>query len=285
MADQITTQIDIDAASRELIDSVVQTELIQGSVLAQTVTNLSALVQPGAKSVSIPNMGSFTVEKKQGGQKATKQKLSLTADKILFNEHAVIQGLVEDIADWQSAVPLLAEYLRRMATAHALQLDVDLFAVIKASGSGVAYAAGGAPTKKDFTVGMRELFLKNVPRDNRIYLAISPTQEEVIKGLADFVDADKWLAGSAEMKMNGVFPGGNANGFIGRVYGANVMVTNVVDDGKMHFYHSTHAAFALQKAPRIQSQYLVEYLAQLLSMDQLYGIKALDSGNRAYHIG
>lgn len=275
--DQLLTKADIDDVSLELISSIFQTELIQSSVLAPTVDDVSALASPGAKSIKIPRANSFVVEKKQAAQKATSQKLTIAADELLLDQHAVVQGIVEDIASIQANVPVVAEYVRRMATAHALQVDEDIFEqLVLASSSSpnhqIAFAAGGAPTKADFINARKLLKKANVPSDGRWYCAVNPDEEAVIIGLADFVDADKWMSGSEAVKSSGM---------LGRAYGFNILTTNVVESGSMVFYHSSHVAIGFQKAPTLQEQYKLEHLGTLISLDQLYGVKVLDSGKRA----
>jgi len=279
--DQITTKLDIDEVSMEIISSIVQSELIQASVLASTIEDFTSLVLAGSDSLKLPRTGSFAVEKKQSGQKAMAQKLLLATDKLDLSEHAVVQALIEDIANIQSNVPLVTEYLKRMASAHALQLDKDIYAQLKLTSSSgpdnrIAFAAGGAPTKADF-IGARKLMKKNnVPQDGGWYCAINPDMEAVIIGLADFVDADKWMSGAELVKSNGV---------LGRAYGFNIVVSNVVSDDYMVMYHRSHVGMAFQRQPNLQEQYELENLALRVSLDQLYGVKVLDSGKRGVLVG
>jgi len=279
--DQLLTKADIDDVSLELISSIFQSELIQASVLAPTVENFTSLVQDGADSVKIPRAGSFVVEKKQAAQKATSQKLVISTDKINFDEHAVTQGVIEDIASIQSNVPVVAEYIKRMASAHALQVDKDIYTQMKLTSSSapdhrIVYAAGGAPTKADFIAARKLLKKQNVPNDGRWYAAVNPDMEAVIVGLSDFVDADKWMSGSEQVKSNGM---------LGRAYGFNILTSNVVTDDYMIFYHSSHVGIAFQKQARLQEQYKLEYLGLLLSLDQLYGVKVMDTGKRGVLVG
>jgi hypothetical protein len=290
MFDNVTTTAEIDAVSMEIIASIVQSELIQSAALGVTVEDFSSLAKPGAASVKIPSAGSFSVMKKQGGQAVTAQKLTFGGDSILFDQQAVIQALVEDIANIQSAVPVVAEYLKRMASAHALQIDKDLFAQIKlvAAANKKGYSSGSAPTKADFTLAKKVLKDQGLPLDNQLFCAFSTDNERVMQNLSDFVDADKWLSASSEIKINGMFPGGQVGtGFIGRAYGFNLISTTVVPDSDngLYFYHRSHAGIAFQQGPRIQEQYKLEHLANLVSMDQLYGVKVLDSGKRACRVG
>jgi len=279
--DQLTTKADIDEVSLELISSIFQTELIQSGVLAPTVENFTDLVKPGADSLKLPRANSFVVEKKQAGQKATSQKLTVSQDKLELSEHAVVQALVEDIASIQANVPLVAEYVKRMASSHALQLDKDIYAQLKLASSAtpdhrIAYAAGGAPTKQDFINARKLMKVANVPGDGRWYCAVNPAMEAVVIGLADFVDADKWMSGSEQVKQNGL---------LGRAYGFQVLTTNAVSDDYMIFYHSSHVGLAFQRQPNLQEQYKLEHLGLLVSLDQLYGVKVLDGGKRGVLVG
>lgn len=279
--DQLTTQADIDVTSLQLISSMYQTELIQAGVLAPTIDNVSAMLAPGAKSLALPRANSFIVEKKQAAQKATAQKLTHAVDTLLLDQHAVVQAHVEDIASIQSNVPLVAEYVRRMGSAQALQLDKDIYAQLKLTSSSapdhrIAYAAGGAPTKADFIAARKLLRKQNVPGDGQWYAVTNPDMEAVLIGLSDFVDADKWASGSEMVKMNGL---------LGRAYGFNILVSNVVSDDIMLFYHSSHVAMAFQKTARLQEQYELDALALRVSVDQLYGVKVAQAGKCGVLVG
>ena len=98
----------------------------------------------------------------------------------------------------------------------------------------------------------------------------------LLLALADFVDADKWASGSESAKLNGV---------IGRVYGFNVVISNVATDDGAVLFHKSHVGFARQMAPRVQSQYQIEHLADRVSLDHIYGAKVLDSGKRGVLLG
>lgn len=288
--DQITGLLDIDEVTSEVITSVVQSERIQASILLPTVMDVSQFARKGASSISFPKANSFVTQKKQSGTAVSAQKLTIGKDTLLLDQHAVIQGLIEDIASVQSEPALAALYFQRMASSQGLQIDVDLFNKIKNidSGNMSGYTAGSAPTKKDFTKARKIMKDAHVPGDGQWYCLVGTANEKAIMDLEDFVDADKWLSGSEAAKLNALFPGGVAStGTVGRAYGFTILSSTVVPDSDngMYFYHSSHVAIGFQMQPRLQEQYQLEHLALRVSMDQLYGVKELDGGFRAARIG
>lgn len=281
--DNLTTKSEIDAVSMELINSVVQTELIQGMVLAPTLTDYSALVGPGMDKVKVPRASSsFTAEKKVGATEFTSQALSFVTDDIALDEHEGILAQIEGVADLQSRVDLAGEYARRMASRLALQMDTFLYEQMKLTSSSspdhrVAFDNTATLAKNDFINAKKLLRIQNVPmNDGRLFCAISPERESDILKLADFVDADKWGAEAVSAKLNGV---------IGRAYGFNILVSNVVSDAGCIFYHSSHVGWAQQLSPTFETARNLKIAGYDALLHHLYGGVVLDGGKRGVLVG
>lgn len=266
----------------ELILSVVQTELIQGMILAPSVTDYSALVGPGMDKVKIPRAGSFAVEKKLSATEFTSQSLTFVTDSIDLDEHEGILAQIEGIADIQSRVDLAGEYARRMASALALQMDTFIYEQMKLTSSAspdhrIAFDNASTLAKNDFVNAKKLLRLQNVPmNDGRMFCAISPERESDILKLADFVDADKWGAEAVSAKLNGV---------IGRAYGFNILVSSVVSDTGCLFYHSSHAGWAQQLSPTFETARNLKIAGYDALLHHIYGATVLDAGKRGVLVG
>ena len=75
------------------------------------------------------------------------------------------------------------------------------------------------------------------------------------------------------------------NGEIGRVFGFRVIVTNQFSsDSEFVAYHRSHVGFARQMAPKFERQRSsLTKLSDEVSLSLLFGVKQLDSGNRAVY--
>lgn len=280
--DNITTVNETSVVSNDLISSLVQMYLVQKMVLAPTLTDYTSLVGKGMKSISIPRAGSVQAQKKSAGQKLSSQVMSIGVDNMTLDQHYGVLIEEEDLAMMQSNIDLSAEYLKRMAAALALEMDAKIYEQMKLTSSSapdhrVAFASGSALTKADFTVAKKLLRIQNVPMDQGdLFLAINPYNEKAILDLADFVDADKWLAGSADAKLNGV---------IGRAYGFNIVISNVVSDTGSIFYHRSHVAWARQIQPKFETARNIANLSDQMALSHDYGCKVMDNGVRAVLVG
>jgi hypothetical protein len=99
-------------------------------------------------------------------------------------------------------------------------------------------------------------------------MMVGPDQEKVMLKIADFVRADYY--GSSNIP----------SGEIGRVWGMPVMVHQGVATGKAYFYSKDAVGIAFQKAPSMAEQPEIAYgtNAKRVAIDQLFGVKALQTG-------
>ena len=72
---------------RELILGMVQKQLIATSKLAGTIMNVSQYAVAGAKSISFPRTGGFTVQDKTENTAVDAQTLTYVSDTLSLNVH------------------------------------------------------------------------------------------------------------------------------------------------------------------------------------------------------
>lgn len=275
------TKASIDAASQEIVDSLVQQELIQSLVLAPTLNDVSARVMGGMDKLKLPRTGSFTAAAKSDGVDLTTQALTFATDDLSLDQYYGVYTTVERIASLQANVDLLGEVAKRMASALAYEMDAKIYAQMKLTSASapdhrLVYDNTSTLGKNDFVVAKKLLKIQNVPMtDGKLYCAISPEREADILKLADFVDADKWQQGS-EAKLTGV---------IGKIYGFNIVVSNVVEDAASIFYHSDHVAWARQLQPTMDTAANVAALGVDVALSHLYGCKVTQSGKMGVLLG
>lgn len=277
--DQITTQSVIDPVALEAIAAFVQAELIAKPKLNGAVTDLSALVSPGMDSLKIPRYGSFVAESKVAATKLTAQKLDPTVDQLYLNQHDGVYVEIENIAQLQSSVDVQALYAQRMASAMMKKWDATVYTELSSVSSSPnhnpAFASGTTLTKADFTNSKKLLRQSEIDIDDgQLWLIANPAQEKALLELADFVDADKWLSGSEQVKLQGL---------IGKAYGFQILISTQYTSPI--FFHSSACAFAFQQNMQIMQASLPQDLAVGLSMSHLFGVKRLQAGKAAVKIG
>jgi len=279
MADVITGDTATDAMKQTIIANLVQRELIASSVLAGTILDVSQFAAAnGIDEIEFPTLSSFSVTKKASGTPVDAAALTYGTTKLLLDEHAVVQWLIEKKATKQAAVNLELENLQRAARAHAKQIDFDIHAELIAGVSTsapdhvVAFLGAGFD-KADIVNGMQLLDLSEIPAENR-YLAVNPTEHATMLNVEGFIDASKY--GSSMPVMNGE---------IGMVYGMKVLKTTVVTAGRPLIYQKEAAVIGFQLQPSFDQDKDLANLATRYSLDQLYGIKTMLAGKAIVRMG
>lgn len=278
MADALTGVTETSATARALVESMAQKYLIQESKMMGLVTNYSSLAVPGSSSLKLPKAGGFTVADKAENTAASAQVSAFSVDTLNFNVHRVVQFLVEDFANTQASVDVIAEYVLRASKDLALDIDNKIIAQLRlgsASAPDHEIAFTDATNEDielaDILNARKLLMIQNIdPRE--CYLAVGPDQEANMLKIANFIEAEKYGSNSPIM-----------NGEIGMVYGMKVIVhTSLANEALA--WHPSAAAFALQQGIRVQKDYDLAQLANRYSLDYMGGFTVLDGGKRNVHI-
>jgi hypothetical protein len=249
-------------------------------------------------TVHIPKPSRGSVTAKTAGTGVTIIVETSGVFNLSINQHFEYSRLIEDIAKIQALDSMRAFYTDDAGYAHALSLDSAVHtegakfagpdstpttagasyskAVIGGDGSTVWVQTGSGNGTALTDAGIRraitELDDNNVPARQRA-LVVPPVEKRKLLGLARFTEqAFTGEAGSANSIRNGL---------IGDIYGIPVYVsTNVatVDSSDCTSYRACllfqkeAVVLAEQLAPRAQSQYKQEFLADLFTVDTIYGI-------------
>jgi N4-gp56 family major capsid protein len=217
------------------------------------------------KSISFPKLSSFTVENRASAVPGTIQALSATTDKLDLNLNAYVSWLIDSSDEIQSSMDVQIENALRAASAHGRYVDEQIIAVLEA---GAGLDVGTAPLTADLILDAREQLLKSFADPAACVMLIGPDQEKAMLKIAEFVRADYY--GSSNIP----------SGQIGTVYGMPVMVHQGVAAGKGYWYSKDAVGIAFQKAPSMAEQPAIEYgtSAKKVAIDQLFGVKALQTG-------
>lgn len=274
----ITGDSATDAMKQTIVANMVQRELIAQSVLLGSIMDVSSFAQDGMDEIEFPKLGSATVVKKVSGTPVTAGALTYGTDKLLLDQHAVVQWLIEKKANKQSAITLEAANLQRAVSAHAKQVDVDIHAMLIA---GVSTSApdhviafeGASFDKADIINAMVLLDNQEFPSAER-YLAVNPAEHGAMLKVDGFIDASKYGSNMPVM-----------NGEIGQVLGMRVLKSTVVTAGRPLIYQKECACIGFQLNPEFDQQKSLENLGTLYSLDQLYGLKIFQSGKGVVRLG
>jgi len=261
------------------VSATLQSFLIQESKLLPTVTRIPAL--PGRSSVDLNLMPGLVVGDKSENVAASLQELTTSADTLNFDKEKIVAFAIEDRAREQSMVNLEAGGLERAAKAIALQMDQDIVAQLElTSASGPDHRVAYANSLTDDTLGQEDvleakrlLAVQNIEfGDCRI--GVGPGSEKNLLLIDNFVHVDKYGANTA-----------TANGEIGRLYGAPVIMSNVFDDAKTLFWHPEHVVIGEQRMMKFESDRDILKLSDIYAVHALYGVQVLDGGKRGVMMG
>ena len=278
MADTLTGVTETVATALDVISSRAQSYLQQESKFKGLLTSYSDMVVPGSKSVEIPRAGGFTVGSKAENTAADATSVTWSTDTINLDQHKYIQWLIEDIASAQAVVRVVEENVMRASKDMANDYDLFLVNLLEAASAAapdhrIAYANAATIQETDILAG-RQLLIEQNLDPSTFSLAVAPAQEAEMLKLSNFIDASKYGAGSPL-----------ANGEIGRVFGARVIVSNNIESLKSLMFVDSAVGYADQFGPRFQSDADLANIGRRYSMDQLYGGTILDSGKRSVMIG
>jgi hypothetical protein len=248
--------------------------------------------------INIPKPARGSVTAKSAGTGVTIIVETSGTFALSIDQHFEYSRLIEDIAKIQALDSMRSFYTDDAGYAHALSLDSAVHnqgalfaapdgtpttagvnyskAVIGGDGIttwvGTGSGNGSALTDAGIRRAIQELDDNNVPARQRV-LVVPPVEKRKLSGLARFTEqAFTGEAGNSNTIRNGL---------IGDVYGIPVYVsTNVAtkDSSDCTSYRAClmfqreAVVLAEQLAPRAQSQYKQEFLADLFTVDTIYGI-------------
>jgi hypothetical protein len=222
-----------------------------------------------------------------------------TGINIALTNHWEYSRLIEDIAEVQALSSLRRFYTDDAGHALATAKDTQLFAAARTlngstatdswSGAVIAGdgstqfvdAAGNANATAITDAGIRRVIQdlddNNMPMNDR-FLVVPPVGRRIMMGLARFTE--QAFVGSGDTIRNGK---------LGDVYGVSVHVSSncptpsAATTARIGLLaHKDAIVLCEVLGPRVQTQYKQEYLATLLTADNIFGVgEVYDDGGRA----
>lgn len=219
-------------------------------------------------TVHIADISNLSVGNKTASSIVTYETITEDKTSILIDKHKYAGFKLEDIVAVQSNVNLMTEYSNKVGYALAKQIDTDLLTLYTALSQSCG-TDNTAITDDVFLAAVQFLDLADAPETDRS--AVFNAGDK-----ANFLHVDNFV------RYDSTGIGGQQNpiirGQFGELYGVKVyFTTNVTTTGSPSgnhnlMFHKEAFALALQKDVRIQSQYDIDYLAEKVVGDVLYGV-------------
>ena len=300
----VVADIDTTTAEPGFIPELWSDEIIaaykSNLVMAPLVTRLNHKGKKG-DTIYIPSPTRGAASAKAAEVQVTLQAAAGTTVSLTIDKHYEYSRLIEDIADVQALSSMRRFFTEDAGYSLAKQVDTDLIQLARSANGGSGTAAfrwpedpginavdleGGSDPfvytdNTDTPVNLndagirdviQELDDQDVPMDNR-FLVVPPSQRNALMGVARFT----------EQAFVGEVGGGNTirNGMIGEIYGIPVFVstncdtTTTAGDRIALLGHKGWAALVEQMSIRSQTQYMQQYLSNLMTSDTIYGVGEL----------
>lgn len=247
-------------------------------VMAPLVKRYDTLVANRGDTIHIPNLSNLSASDKAANTQVTLQAVTETETTISIDNHKEASFLVEDIAKVQSNYDLMAEYTSKAGYAIAEQVDTDLLALYTGFTNTDVGTYGTDVTNAVVLSAIEAIDLANAPLEDRAFV-FDPRQKTAIAKIDQFVRAD-YLGQYQTSKPAAVGP--RSRFMWGELWGIPAYYTNQIPTTagtptQYHnvLFHKEALALALQQKPRVQSEYILEYLGTLVVVDVIYGLTNL----------
>ncbi len=241
-------------------------------VMAELVTRFDDAAAGGGDLLHIPTVDNFAANDKAANTEVAPQAHTEGQVTLALNKHKEVSFLIEDIVAVQAKQSLREVYTKKAGYAIAQAIDRDLLALYAGlSRSGACTAGIDAAELRN---AIQLLDAAGAPLADRA-LVISPKQKNTMLGVEEFV--------SMTYLGNGPQGAPTRTGLLGEIYGVPVFVSsNIIQSGTSpdvldHNLLFQKGAFALavQLGPRVQANYIPQYLGTLVTVDVIYGVAEL----------
>jgi len=261
----------------DILFNDVQEFLVQEAVVAGTIMDLTSRIKKGDQSVKVPRVTGLAVsDVKQDNTEAVSSNMGLTSDVMPLSSFKEVPDYIFEGGDLESTVDIKAAFLDAAPRVLADFIDADLITELKnasaAAPDHIQQLSEGVlntrPSLADIQNAGLLLTKQNVPKTER-FLLVSPEIKVHLMAKTEIQDASK--AGSNTALVNGEFA---------RLFGFIMLESNNLAAAEMIAYHTTAAAWGMQKTVEFIEEQQRSKGREFVSMRTKYGKKTLDAGVR-----
>lgn len=271
MADLITGNTEIGGTKQALIAAMVQKELAFKAKLTPFFTDLSAMAMPGATSIAIPKLSSFSVIDRTEGVYGDASQLSTANDVLSLDQNLYVSWIIDATTALQSNIPAQVLFAQRAAAAQARKVDELLISEIRSVCSSFLNVGTDADvTYANVLAMVKYLEEKDAAMEDTVWL-VSPQQKSAIFALAEF--KNQYQFGQASLP----------SGVIGTILGSPVVMHNGLAGKELFLAEKSAVAYAFQKNASYGEQAEIGYGvgAMKAAIDQVMGVKGMQLGQKS----
>jgi hypothetical protein len=258
----------------------------RGTVFRGLVEDYSALIKGKGfgDTIHIPQIDFKAATSKTANTLVTYDATATTESSLTITDHYYNAMLFEDVLMIQSEADLVAKYTKMFGEALARQLDADIWDDLDGMNVSVALGSGDDNlAATDWQAALASLGENDIPyMDGDCSLVVNPTMMADILDPANGISKYFWRA-DAGGNTSVLNEGGSSKGFIGKLHGINVYMSNTISTGGSvccgAIFHKSAAAIAVQQDVRVQAEYSIDALGTKVVSDLLYGTVLIDSSS------
>lgn len=268
MADAIAGNTELGSTKQALISSLVQKELAFNAVLKNTIMDVSPFAVAGALSIAFPKLTSFTVVNRTEGAQGDATALTASLDTLALDVKAYVAYIIDAVTKKQANINVEMEYAKFAAAAQGRYVDSQIITALASGAASFENVGADVDVTYANLLSMRKKLMQSDAVMSNCSIIASPAQESILFGLDEFKRADVYGQGNIP------------TGVIGSILGMPIYVHNGLADKELFMYEKSGLAIGFQSAAAMSAQGANEYGvgAERVAVDQLFGIKALQTG-------
>ena len=254
----------------------------RGTVFKNLVEDYSSLVKGAGDTVNIPQIDLVASASKAANTLITYDATATTVTQLAIDQHKYNAMLFEDILGIQSNADLVSKYTQMFGEALSRAVDATIWGELDGCNQGATLTADDAITAAEFQAALANLGENDVPYlDGDCSFVVNPTLAADIMDPSAGISKNFWRADASGSGT--VLYDGATKGFIGKLFGINVYMSNTIATGGTDIsgaiFHKSAAVCAVQQDVRVQAEYSVDALGTKVVADMIYGAKLLDSAS------
>tara|TARA_R100001594_G_scaffold17521_1_gene35673 strand:+ start:399 stop:1301 length:903 start_codon:yes stop_codon:yes gene_type:complete len=254
----------------------------RGTVFKNLIEDYSSLVKGAGDTVNIPQIDLVASSDKAVDSLVTYDATHSTNTALAINKHKYNAMLFEDVLMIQSNADLVSKYTQMFGEALARAVDADIWAELDGVNEGATLTNDDAITAAEFQAALANLGENDVPyMDGDCSFVVNPTFAADIMDPNAGISKNFWRSDASGSGT--VLTEGATKGFIGKLFGINVYMSNTVaTSGTVisgAIFHKSAAVCAVQQDVRVQAEYSIDALGTKVVADMIYGAKLIDSAS------
>ena len=257
----------------------------RGLILKNLIEDFSPLIKGKGfgDTINIPQIDLDSARTKAVDTLLTYDATATTVTQLTVTDHKYNAMLFEDVLMIQAEADLVAKYTKMFGEALARAVDADIWDDLDGINEGAVHA-DDTISDAQFQSALANLGENDVPyMDGGCSFVVNPTLMADILDPAGGISRYFWRADASG--DGSVLNAGGTKGFMGRLYGINVYMSNTVSTAGTSsttsgaIFHKSAAAIAVQSGVRVQSEYSIDALGTKVAADILYGTVLIDSSS------